>query len=45
MVMPGDKLVATITLEQNVAMEEELKFTIRENGRVIGIGVVSKIIE
>ncbi len=45
MVMPGDNLVLTIELVSPVAMDKELKFAIREGGRTVGAGVVSKIIE
>jgi elongation factor Tu len=45
MVMPGDNLRLTITLLVPIAMEEGLRFAIREGGRTVGAGVVSKIIE
>jgi elongation factor Tu len=45
MVMPGDNLTVTVELVSPVAMDQELKFAIREGGRTIGAGVVSKIIE
>ena len=45
MVMPGDDVVLTITLHAPVAMSEGLKFAIREGGKTVGAGVVSKIIE
>jgi elongation factor Tu len=45
MVMPGDNVAITVQLIQPIAMEEGLRFAIREGGRTVGAGVVSKIIE
>jgi elongation factor Tu len=45
MVMPGDNVQITVSLIQPIAMEEGLRFAIREGGRTVGAGVVSKIIE
>jgi elongation factor Tu len=45
MVMPGDNVTMNVTLIQPVAMEEGLRFAIREGGRTVGAGVVTKIIE
>ena len=45
MVMPGDNVRLTITLINPIAMEEGLRFAIREGGRTVGAGVVSKILE
>jgi elongation factor Tu len=45
MVMPGDKISMTVTLIDPVAMEDGMRFAIREGGRTVGAGVVSKIIE
>jgi elongation factor Tu len=45
MVMPGDNVNLTITLIQPIAMEEGLRFAIREGGRTVGAGVVTKVIE
>jgi elongation factor Tu len=45
MVMPGDNLKFEVTLIAPIAMEEKLRFAIREGGRTVGAGVVSKIIE
>jgi len=45
MVMPGDNVAMTISLINPIAMEEGLRFAIREGGRTVGAGVVSKIIE
>jgi elongation factor Tu len=45
MVMPGDNVRLTVTLISPIAMEEGLRFAIREGGRTVGAGVVSKIIE
>jgi elongation factor Tu len=45
MVMPGDNIAMTVTLIVPIAMEEGLRFAIREGGRTVGAGVVSKILE
>ncbi|SEB10200.1 elongation factor Tu [Rubrimonas cliftonensis] len=45
MVMPGDNLKFEVSLIAPIAMEEKLRFAIREGGRTVGAGVVSKIIE
>ena len=45
MVMPGDNIKMTVTLGAPIAMEEKLRFAIREGGRTVGAGVVAKIIE
>ena len=45
MVMPGDNVNVTVELITPIAMEEKLRFAIREGGRTVGAGVVSKIIE
>jgi len=45
MVMPGDNVKMDVTLIAPIAMEEGLRFAIREGGRTVGAGVVSKIIE
>jgi elongation factor Tu len=45
MVMPGDNISITVALIQPIAMEEGLRFAIREGGRTVGAGVVAKIIE
>ena len=44
MVMPGDNVKLTAELINPIAMEEGLRFAIREGGRTVGAGVVSKII-
>jgi elongation factor Tu len=44
MVMPGDNIKMTVELIQPIAMSEGLRFAIREGGRTVGAGVVSKII-
>jgi elongation factor Tu len=44
MVMPGDSIEMTIELINSVAMEEGLRFAIREGGRTVGSGVITKII-
>ena len=43
MVMPGDNVALTVQLQKPIAMEEGLRFAIREGGRTVGAGVVSKI--
>lgn len=45
MVMPGDNMKMVVTLIAPVAMEEGLRFAIREGGRTVGAGVVAKVIE
>ena len=45
MVMPGDNLTFEVELISPIAMEEDLRFAIREGGRTVGAGVVAKIIE
>jgi elongation factor Tu len=45
MVMPGDNIQMVVTLIQPIAMEDGLRFAIREGGRTVGAGVVAKIIE
>jgi elongation factor Tu len=45
MVMPGDNIAMTVALIAPIAMEEGLRFAIREGGRTVGAGVVAKIIE
>ena len=45
MVMPGDNVSLTIELIQPIAMEQELRFAIREGGHTVGAGVVTEIIE
>jgi elongation factor Tu len=45
MVMPGDNVQMTVKLIAPIAMEEGLRFAIREGGRTVGAGVVAKIIE
>ena len=44
MVMPGDNTKLTVTLIQPIAMEDGLRFAIREGGRTVGAGVVTKIL-
>jgi elongation factor Tu len=44
MVMPGDNLKFNVELIAPIAMEDNLRFAIREGGRTVGAGVVSKII-
>ena len=45
MVMPGDNIKVTVSLIAPIAMEEGLRFAVREGGRTVGAGVVAKIIE
>jgi elongation factor Tu len=45
MVMPGDNIKMTVTLIVPIAMEEGVRFAIREGGRTVGAGVVTKIVE
>ena len=45
MVMPGDNIQMTVELHSPIAMDEGLRFAIREGGRTVGAGVVAKIIE
>jgi len=44
MVMPGDNVKVSVTLIKPIAMEDGLRFAIREGGRTVGAGVVAKII-
>jgi elongation factor Tu len=44
MVMPGDTVKFTVKLLAPVAMEEQMRFAIREGGKTVGAGVVTKII-
>jgi len=45
MIMPGDNTEMTVLLEKPIAMEEGLRFAIREGGRTVGAGRVTKIIK
>jgi len=45
MVMPGDNVNMTVELIAPIAMEENLRFAIREGGRTVGAGVVTAILE
>jgi elongation factor Tu len=45
MVMPGDNIKMVVSLVAPIAMEEGLRFAIREGGRTVGAGVVAKVIE
>ena len=45
MCMPGDHITMTVKLITPIAMDEGLRFAIREGGRTVGAGTVSKIIE
>ncbi|MCA9823930.1 MAG: elongation factor Tu, partial [Dehalococcoidia bacterium] len=45
MVMPGDNVEMTVELQKAVAIEDGLRFAIREGGRTVGAGVVTKIVE
>jgi elongation factor Tu len=43
--MPGDRVTLQVELIMPIAMEDQLRFAIREGGRTVGAGVVAKIIE
>ena len=43
--MPGDNITMTVELITKIAIEEGLRFAIREGGRTVGAGVVGKILE
>ncbi|MBA2654033.1 MAG: elongation factor Tu, partial [Gammaproteobacteria bacterium] len=45
MVMPGDNVTVIVTLLAPIAMEDGLRFAIREGGRTVGAGVVTKVVE
>ncbi|HEX7050734.1 MAG TPA: elongation factor Tu, partial [Longimicrobiales bacterium] len=45
MVMPGDNVQMEIELITPIAMEQELRFAIREGGRTVGAGVVTEILQ
>jgi elongation factor Tu len=45
MVMPGDNVELTVELISDVALEDGSRFAIREGGRTVGAGVVTKVIE
>ncbi|TAL42161.1 MAG: elongation factor Tu, partial [Methylovulum sp.] len=45
MVMPGDNISVTVKLISPIAMEDGLRFAIREGGRTVGAGVVASILE
>ncbi|WP_394843008.1 elongation factor Tu [Pendulispora brunnea] len=45
MVMPGDNITMTITLITPVGLEEQMRFAIREGGRTVGAGIVTKVLE
>jgi elongation factor Tu len=45
MVMPGDNIQMTVSLHTPVALEEQMRFAIREGGKTVGAGVVTKILE
>ncbi|MBU0726157.1 MAG: elongation factor Tu, partial [Alphaproteobacteria bacterium] len=45
MVMPGDNIAMEVKLIAPIAMDEGLRFAIREGGRTVGAGVVAKIVE
>ena len=45
MVMPGDNIKMQVKLIAPIAMEDGLRFAIREGGRTVGAGVVTKVIE
>jgi elongation factor Tu len=45
MVMPGDRVTLNVELTTPIAMEDKLRFAVREGGRTVGAGVVAKILE
>jgi elongation factor Tu len=45
MVMPGDNVTISVELIAPIAMEEGLRFAVREGGRTVGAGVVTEVIE
>jgi elongation factor Tu len=45
MVMPGDNIAMAVTLIVPIAMEEKLRFAIREGGRTVGAGVVAAVMD
>ncbi|HEV7253408.1 MAG TPA: elongation factor Tu, partial [Mesorhizobium sp.] len=45
MVMPGDNVTVDVELIVPIAMEERLRFAIREGGRTVGAGIVASIVE
>jgi elongation factor Tu len=45
MVMPGDNVTATFELITPIALEQGLRFALREGGRTVGAGVVAKVLE
>jgi elongation factor Tu len=45
MVMPGDNITVDVELITPVALEEQMRFAIREGGKTVGAGVVTKITE
>ncbi|MEQ8485310.1 MAG: elongation factor Tu, partial [Pseudomonadales bacterium] len=45
MVMPGDNINMVVSLINPIAMDDGLRFAIREGGRTVGAGVVTKVIE
>ena len=45
MVMPGDNITMTIELITPVGLEEQMRFAIREGGRTVGAGIVTKVLE
>ena len=45
MVMPGDNVEMSVELIQPIAMDEGLRFAIREGGRTVGSGVVTEVVE
>lgn len=44
MVMPGDNVTCQIELVQSLALQEGLRFALREGGRTVGQGVISKVL-
>ena len=45
MCMPGDNVTVEVELQSPIAMEEKLRFAVREGGKTVGSGVVTKILD
>jgi elongation factor Tu len=45
MVMPGDTIAMEVLLDDPIAMEQQLRFAVREGGRTVGSGLVTKVVE
>ena len=45
MAMPGDNLSITVALQRPLALKEGLRFALREGGRTVGAGIISKVLD